>query len=120
MRTFETGATRNDDQEKLNYAGALSPIALKAFVEYMHKHRFQPDGSIREAGNWKKGMTLQSYMESGARHFQDWWMEYEGYESREGLIDALCGLLFNVQGYLHETLKDEKTRVEKIRQHLEG
>ena len=44
-------------------------------------------------------------MKSGFRHFMDWWLEHRGLESREGMEDALCALLFNVQGYLHETLK---------------
>ena len=38
----------------------------------------------------------------------DWWLEHRGYKSREGLEDALMGVLFNVMGYTFEVLKDEK------------
>lgn len=48
-----------------------------------------------------------SYMKSGCRHFFDWWLEHRGHKSREGLENALCGLLFNTMGYLHEYLKDK-------------
>lgn len=113
MRKFATGATRNDDTDNVDFEGFLSPLAVQAFGEYMHKHRLQADGQVRESDNWQKGMPLEAYMKSGWRHFHDWWMEHRGYESREGLEDALCGLLFNVNGYLHEIKKrqlDETTR----------
>jgi hypothetical protein len=35
----------------------------------------------------------------------DWWKEHRGMTTSEGLEDALCALMFNVQGYLHEHLK---------------
>jgi hypothetical protein len=111
VRTFPTGATRNRDTDNLNYEGFLSPLVLERFAQYMHKHRQQADGTMRDADNWQKGMPLQSYMESGWRHFMDWWLEHRGYTSRDGLEDALCALVFNVQGYLHETLKKNGRRL---------
>jgi len=44
-------------------------------------------------------------MKSGTRHFMDWWQEHRGMDSREGMNDALCGILFNVFGYLYEINK---------------
>ena len=41
MRKFETGATRNLDDGKFDFDGFLSPLTLKRFAEYMHKHRKQ-------------------------------------------------------------------------------
>jgi len=108
MRKFETGATRNEDNSKLDYEGFLCPLVLERFATYMHKHRIQDDGSLRSSDNWQKGIPKEAYMKSGWRHFHDWWMEHRGHESREGIEDALCGLLFNVQGYLHEILKEKK------------
>ena len=105
MRQFETGATRNDDYDQLDYEGFLSPLAIKRFGEYMHRHRVQADGTIRESDNWQKTMPLDSFIKSAWRHFHDWWMEHDGYQSRETMEDALCGLLFNTMGYLHEILK---------------
>lgn len=107
MRQFDSGATRNDDSDNLDYEGFLSPLALQAFAEYMHKHRKQADGQLRASDNWQKGIPKDAYMKSGFRHFMDWWMEHDGYESREGMEDALCGLLFNVFGYLHEIKKEQ-------------
>ena len=108
MRKHTTGSTRNDDDDKFDYEGFLSPLVIERFGEYMHKHRFQADGIIRDSDNWQKGMPKEWYMKSGWRHFFDWWKEHRGLKSREGLEDALCGLFFNVQGYLHEHLKNKK------------
>lgn len=105
IRIFETGATRNLDADKPDLAKYLSPLVLRRFGEYMAKNAVQADGSIREGDNWKKGIPLDSFLSSGWRHLLDWWLEHDGFESREGLEDALCGLLFNAMGYLHETLK---------------
>jgi hypothetical protein len=105
MRQFESGATRNVDIDSQDYEGFLSPLVISRFGEYMHKHRRQADGQLRASDNWQKGIPLHSYMKSGWRHFLDWWMAHRGFESREGLEEGLCALLFNAQGYLHETLK---------------
>lgn len=108
MREFETGATRDDNQTKLDYRGFLDPLVLKKFAEYMHRHRKQSDGTMRSSDNWKKGIPLDAYMESMHRHFHDLWMEHEGYESREGIKDALMGLMFNILGYSYEIFVNEK------------
>ena len=105
MREFETGATRNNDNDKYDYDGFLSPLVMEAYGKYMHKHRIQSNGSLRESDNWQRGMELSVYMKSGFRHFFDWWKEHRGLKSREGLEDALMGVLFNAMGYAHEYLK---------------
>lgn len=102
IRKFETGATRDTATDKFDYEGFLAPQVLKRFAEYMHKHRQQSDGSLRDSDNWQKGIPLDAYMKSAWRHFMDWWTAH-----REGRVDeeALCALLFNVQGYLFEVLR---------------
>lgn len=110
MRQFETGATRNSDEDKYDYEGFLSPLVLERFAEYMHKHRLQDDGTLRDSDNWQKGIPRDAYMKSGWRHFMDWWMEHRNLSSREGLEDALCALMFNIQGYLHEHLKNVENK----------
>ena len=113
MRKFETGATRDTDTDKLDYAGFLSPIVLKKYAEFMHKHRVQADGKLRASDNWKKGIPRDEYMRSAYRHFMDWWGMHEvGYgddtvpgDHHEMIVDAICGLLFNTMGYLHEKEK---------------
>jgi penicillin-binding protein-related factor A (putative recombinase) len=107
IRKFKTGATRDVEVGKLDYEGFLSPIVLKAFAEYMNKHRVQTDGEVRDSDNWQKGIPKSSYMKSLFRHFMDLWMEHRGYESRDGIKDALYGIIFNSMGYLFELLKEE-------------
>ena len=103
IRTFGTGATRDADTSKFDYEGFFSPLALRRFAEYMHKHRVQTDGSLRDSDNWQKGIPLTSYMKSMWRHFMDVWMSYRGYQ--EMSEDELCALWFNVQGMLHERVR---------------
>ncbi len=106
VRTFESGATRDTADGKFDYEAFLSPLVLHRYAEFMHKNRLQKDGSLRDGDNWQRGIDLQSYMKSGWRHFMCWWSWHRGHkDSREGLDDALCAILFNVSGYLHETLK---------------
>jgi len=106
MRYFESGATRNVDEDKYDYEGFLSPLVLERFGQYMHKHRKDNDGTLRKSDNWQLGIPKDEYIKSGFRHFVDWWLEHRGNKSREGLEDALMGVLFNVMGYAHEILKE--------------
>jgi hypothetical protein len=108
IRTFETGATRDTNQNKADYEGFLSPLVIKRYGEYMNKHRLQPDGNLRDSDNWQKGIPKQEYMKSAWRHFMDWWLENRGFESRDGEEEALCALIFNTMGCLHEILKERE------------
>lgn len=105
MRHFDTGATRNLDESKLDLEGFFSPLVMERFAQYMHENRIHADGSLRASDNWQLGIPKVAYMKSGYRHFFDWWKEHRGIRTDEGLETALCALLFNVQGYLHEHLK---------------
>jgi len=112
IRTFPTGATRNLDTNKLDYEGFLSPNALQSFAAYMHAHRAQADGSIRDSDNWQKGIPEAVYLKSMFRHFIDLWTIHRGGTAHSPednhTIDrkeALCALMFNVQGLLHELTK---------------
>lgn len=108
IRVFGTGATRNLDKDKHDPEGFFNPIVIHRFNEYMHKHRKQANGKTRDSDNWQKGIPKSAYIKSGFRHFLDWWSEHRGYSSREGIQEALCGVIFNAQGYLFEILKNEK------------
>jgi hypothetical protein len=110
MRTFETGATRNVDLDKLDYEGFLSPLALERYAQYLHKHRFQADGKVRDSDNWQKGIPYNVYMKSLWRHFMDLWKLHRGFRAEEDIETALCAIMFNAQGYLHEYLKNRITQ----------
>lgn len=105
---FDSGAMRDTDEGKLDYEGFLSPAVLHRFAEYMHKNRFMEDGTVRDSDNWQKGIPKDAYMKSMWRHFMDVWMLHRGVLSEDvvKMDEALCALLFNVQGYLHECLKE--------------
>jgi hypothetical protein len=108
IRVFPSGATRDTAKNKPDYEGYVSPLVIKRFGEYMTKHQVQSDGAIRDSDNWQRGIPKDTYIKSAFRHFLDWLLEHDGYKSRDGLEEALCALYFNVQGYLHETLKERK------------
>jgi hypothetical protein len=105
LRTFDTGATRDSAFGKLDYEGFLSPLVLEEYARYMHICRVQTDGTLRDSDNWQKGIPQDAYIKSGWRHFLDWWKEHRGIRTEAGLTMALCALLFNVSGYLHEHLR---------------
>ena len=106
-RTFATGALRDVETGKLDYEGFLSPLVLRRYAEYLDSHGVASDGSIRTGDNWQKGIPLDAYMKSAWRHFMDVWMSHRGWLS-EGKEEALCAVLFNLMGYLHEILKDKE------------
>ena len=117
MRQFDSGATRDDDTSKPDYEGFISPLVVVRFGEYMSKHRVQADGKLRDSDNWQKGLPQSDYIESAFRHFIDWWrihrtrmeeMEGDVWLYDDDLEEALCALMFNVMGYLHEHLKEAK------------
>lgn len=108
-RTFDTGATRDSDGDKLDFEGFLSPLALKRYAEHMHAARKLPDGSMRDSDNWQRGIPLDAYMKSMWRHFFAVWESHRrGTDTPEA---DLAALLFNVQGYLHESLKAKSASV---------
>lgn len=115
VRQFDTGATRDSDEGKNDYEGYLSPLFLEAFGDYMTEHRVQSDGSVRAADNWQRGIPIQAYRESLIRHTFTAWRIWRGWPVKKEkiggvlreptLIEALCGIFFNVQGMAHEHLK---------------
>jgi len=111
IRVFETGATRDTDKGKHDPEAYLSPRALERYFEYMTKHRHQADGQLRDGDNWQRGIPLTTYAKSMWRHFFDFWKEHRGLPSREGIEDALCAIIFNAMGYLHEIIKAKEKNV---------
>jgi hypothetical protein len=114
MREFDTGATRDTETGKYDYEGFLSPAVLEAFAAYMHKHRRQANGSLRDGDNWQKGIPEDVYMKSMWRHFFDVWKGHRGLPTSASRIESLMALLFNVQGMAFELLKDEAPNLERV------
>jgi hypothetical protein len=63
--------------------------------------------------NWQRGIPQEAYRKSMFRHFLDVWAIHRGYKRIDKidghtltLKEALCALLFNVMGLLHEHLKE--------------
>ena len=106
MREFDTGATRDTDEGKWDYEGFLCPKVLQAYADYMHQNRIQADGGMRSSDNWQKGIPKDAYMKSMWRHFMDVWCCHR--KIKAGMVAALCALLFNVMGMLHEILKEQE------------
>jgi len=105
VRKFDTGATRDTDQGKLDYDGFFSPQVLERRARFMHKHRKQADGQLRDGGNWKRGIPKEQYLKSLLRHVMDVWKEMSGIRTQDGLEEAICASMFNLEGLLYEVLK---------------
>lgn len=115
MREFESGATRDTAEGKLDYVKALSPIVLERYVQYLNAHRKQADGSMRAFDNWKKGIPVDTYLEGLGRHFLSAWMLAQGYSAEDNhgpvtLEDSLCAIIFGASGWLHEIIKDKRSK----------
>lgn len=110
---YSTGAKREDADDKIDYEGFMSPLVVEAFAEYMHFNRYMPDGTKRDSDNWQEGMPYNHLMKSLWRHFFDVWKEHRGWKSKEGIVWACCGVLFNVSCYLNQVLLNNPTIMEK-------
>jgi hypothetical protein len=111
MREFGTGATRDDEDNKLDYEGFFSPLVVEMFGEYMHKNRFQKDGTVRSSDNWQKLFGEDHYAvcaKSLWRHFLSFWKAHRGYKTEESIDDSLMGILFNVMAYAHKRRLEKK------------
>lgn len=116
-RYFESGAYRDVDENKNDFEGFLCPLVMGEFGKYMTKNRKQSDGNIRDSDNWQKGIPKSQYIKSLFRHFHQLWLLHRGYKSKDEkgnlvtIKDACCGIMFNIQGYLHELLKEDLKEV---------
>jgi hypothetical protein len=115
VREFDTGATRTSSTGRYDPEGYMSPLVEERFCEYMLKHQYQADGTIRDSDNWQKGMPIRSYIKGLKRHLLHLWLRYRGHTPQDpkaaaNIQEDLCAIIFNAQGYLHTLLQD--TRIE--------
>ena len=112
IRKFDSGATRSGDKNKYDPEGFISPLVIERFCEFMHMHRHQKDGQLRDSDNWQRGIPIVSYIKSLIRHVKDVWLIHRGFfpvdrDTGKTVVeeDALCAIIFNASGMLHEKLK---------------
>ena len=113
IRKFDTGATRDTDTGKLKYEGFIDPLVDKRYAQYMHGHRIQADGTLRDPDNWQKGIPLSAYGDSLVRHVVDFRLHFDGYQNEAvdpDIESVLCAIIFNARGYLFEHLKAKKKK----------
>lgn len=119
MRSFNTGATRDTSEGKLDFDGFLHPDFLEQFAKYMNMHRLQSDGNLRNSDNWQKGIPTEICRKSLWRHFFEAWTIMRRHTDldtgmmramgRENFIDMMAGLMgqvFNIQCIVANMLKD--------------
>jgi len=118
IREFDTGATRDSDVGKYDYEGFMHPLVINRFAKYMHKHRTQQDGNLRDSDNWQNGMPTKECVKSIWRHFMDVWSINRGltvidFKTKEEVTmeEALCAIIFNANMILLNLLKS-KTSVQ--------
>lgn len=125
VRKFSTGATRDTEDNKIDPEAFLDPLVLGEYFEFMHRHRAQKDGSLRDGDNWQKGFTRKAIMKSLWRHVYDVWRMHRGlapksddalhlftvYGKDRAMIESLCGVLFNAFAYTREVLLNRSVEV---------
>ena len=116
MQIFSTGDTCNSDADKYDFERFLSPTVLERYGEYMHAHRRQPDGTLRDSDNWQRGIPLAKYVKSLIRHTFDLWRARRGASVIDrdtgqpvDIDDLCCAVMFNAMGFLHERLKSRQS-----------
>lgn len=109
MREFEGGGTRDTEDGKIDPEGCLNPLVIKAFGEYMRRHQETANG-LRGSDNWQHLFGedhLDICLKSAWRHFLDLWLEHRGYKSRDGIEEAIYGLMFNLNAYAYKIELDK-------------
>lgn len=103
-RQFKTGAVRDVETDKEDYVETISWTAMKQYAQYMTGKKKKYG-----AGNFKKGIPVESYERSLVRHLQ----KYLENKYEDGQIekeeDHLSAMVFNIFGIMHENRRDKKT-----------
>ena len=99
---FKSGAIRDDQNGKEDYIETISWTAFKRYAEYMTGKK-----SKYGAGNFKKGITIESYEQSLVRHLQKYLVNKYENGKIEKEEDHLSAMLFNIFGIIHEEERDK-------------
>jgi hypothetical protein len=103
ITTFGSGAIRDSQAGKEDYTETISWTAFKRYAQYMTAKKEKYG-----AGNFKKGIPIDSYEKGIARHYQ----KYMENKYEEGDVEAdqdhLAAIVFNTFGIMHEEEMAEK------------
>lgn len=102
VRKFESGAIRDNDETKEDYIETIPWRSMRRYARYMTSKK-----SRYGAGNFKKGIPIESYEQSLVRHLQKYLEnKYEGGDC-EKEEDHLSAMVFNVFGIMFEETRNE-------------
>ncbi len=96
MRKFTTGAVRDNDDTKTDFIETISWTAFERYAKYMTGKK-KKYGS----GNFKKGITDESYEQSLLRHVHKYIVNKHEGGNEEKEEDHLSAILFNTFGLIH-------------------
>jgi hypothetical protein len=113
-KTYDSGAIRSDDGDKIDPEASLSPLAVLMYCEYMKKHTLLPDGSKRLFDNWQQGFPKDRLIKSLLRHSLDLWLYQRDFAGAavESEDDALSAIFFNVQTLMHQRMKEKLSKAD--------
>lgn len=103
--TFSTGAVRDIGIHKEDYVETISFRALQRYAKYMTSKQ-----AVYGAGNWRKGIPIESYEKSLMRHLQKYFANKYEDANLEPEEDHLAAAMFNLQGLMHEQEKEKESR----------
>lgn len=105
---FKTGAVRDKQEGKEDYVETISWSGLRRFAQYMTAKKKKYG-----AGNFKKGIPIESYEQSLVRHVQKYLANKYEDEDIEGGECHISAIIFNALGILHE--EERAKRINKKR-----
>lgn len=94
---FESGAIRDTQEGKLDFIETLSFTALNRYIGYMTGKKIKYG-----AGNFKKGIPIESYEKSLMRHVDKYMRNKYENGNDEKNEDHLSAMIFNIFGIIHE------------------
>lgn len=94
---FATGAIRDSQEGKVDFVETISYTAHERYARYMTGKKAKYG-----VGNFKKGITIESYEQSLLRHIDKYFRnKYEGGNDEKDQ-DHLAAMRFNIDGIMHE------------------
>lgn len=102
ITTFSTGAIRDTQSGKTDFTETISFTAHNRYAKYMTKKKEKYG-----AGNFKKGIPIDSYEKSLLRHIDKYFRNKYENGNDEKDEDHLAAMRFNIDGIMHEEEMDK-------------